>query len=47
MNKVETETKIENLKKEKEISIKQQDYLRAIELTEQIRELTIELKRFE
>jgi hypothetical protein len=44
MNKTEIEIKIENLKIEKDLSIKQQDYLKATELSELIRELTLELK---
>ena len=47
MNKTEIELQIETLKVEKDISIKQQDYLRASELTEQIRELIFQLRKFE
>ncbi len=47
MNKTEIELQIETLKVEKDKSIKQQDYLRASELTEQIRELIFQLRKFE
>lgn len=45
MNKTEIELQIETLKVEKDKSIKQQDYLRATELTELIRALTLQLRK--